>query len=196
MDYVRKPTMKNQMYKKVKVAKKIKPGKLFERITGFFRMLFPPTAPPPPPPAAPIQDDLSFMTFVIKVNSNKAGWHKAIISLLRKCKGARFKMDQEGVVEVSGMSNPYKLLKKIGESSRLELHWYQFGECSSNLFMPESKKVDADAKKKPNNFNPHPYYSNNNNNNSLVYLPMYNNGDYGYHYQLPPQVFKHPYAPY
>ncbi|KAL6515879.1 hypothetical protein OROGR_019184 [Orobanche gracilis] len=185
----------NQMYKKVKVTKKIKPGKLFERITGFFRMLFPPTAKAA---AAPIQqDDLSFMTFVIKVNSNKAGWHKAIISLLKKCKGARFKMDQEGVVEVSGMSNPYKLLKKIGESSRLELHWYQFGECSSNLFMPESKKVDADAKKN----NPHPYYSNNNNNNNIVYLPMYNNNnnnneEYGYHYQLPPQVFKHPYAPY
>ncbi|KAL6500204.1 hypothetical protein OROHE_025570 [Orobanche hederae] len=193
--------MKNQMYKKVKVAKQIKPGKLFERITGFFRMLFPPTAT-----AAPIQlqggqreDDLSFMTLVFKVNPIKAGWHKAIISLLKRCKGARFKMDQEGVVEVSGMSNPYKVLKKIGESSRLEIQWYQFGECSSNLFMPESKKVDADAEKKPNNCNPHPYYSdnNNNNNNSLVYLPLYNNRDYGYDYQVPPpQVFQHPYAPY
>lgn len=88
------------------------------------------------------------------------------------CIGARFKMDQNGVVEVSGIAHPNQLLKKIGKASRLELHWFQFGECSSNLFMPETNKDPAP--KNPNPYNTFP--------------------PYGYPYQ-PPQMFN-PYTPY
>lgn len=95
------------------------------------------------------------------------------------CIDSRFKMDQNGVVEVSGIADPNKLLKKLGRSRQVELHWFQFGQCSSNLFMPETKKNPV--QEKPNNYNP-PYNS----------FPLYRG--YGQHYQ-PPQIFRQ-YASY
>ncbi|KAK4417994.1 hypothetical protein Salat_2212100 [Sesamum alatum] len=116
-------------------------------------------------------------TCIIKVNPSKPGWQKAVLAILRNCKGARFKMDQDGVVELSGIADPNQLLKKISKSSRVELHWFQFGQCSSNLFMPEAKKDPAPQK--PNHHNTFPPYA-----------------QYGYHYhQPPPQLVFNPYAP-
>lgn len=46
-------------------------------------------------------------------------------------------MDDNGVVEISGTVDPKLLLKMLGKAgSKTELRWLQFGECSSNLFMP------------------------------------------------------------
>lgn len=45
-------------------------------------------------------------------------------------------MDDNGVVEISGTANPSLLLKMLGRAGKsAELCWFQFGECSSNLFM-------------------------------------------------------------
>ncbi|KAI3449333.1 hypothetical protein Pfo_005998 [Paulownia fortunei] len=184
MDFVRKvykpwkPAQIQKKFKLDKCYKKLKPAKLFKILKPLFRMLFPAAAHLHGPQTLR-EGDLAFMTCIIKVNANEPGWQKAVLALLRNCQGARFKMDQNGVVEVSGIADPNRLLKKLGKSRRVELQWFQFGQCSSNLFMPESKKKPV--QEKPNYYKP-PYNS----------FPVYR--DYGYHYQ-PPQVFK-PYAPY
>lgn len=122
--------------------------------------------------------------------------------------GARLKMDQSGVVEVSGIADPNHLLKKIGQSNRVELHWFQFGQCSSNLFMPETKKnPPAPVQEKPSSNNNSyniiaPPYNYTNSYRNYGYhhhqLPLERNyrydQNYGYHHQ-PPQLFT-PYAPY
>lgn len=51
---------------------------------------------------------------------------------------SNFRMNEDGAVEISGTVDPMLLLKvlgKIGKSAKL-LDW-KFGECSSNLDMPE-----------------------------------------------------------
>ncbi|KAL6536679.1 hypothetical protein OROMI_026260 [Orobanche minor] len=46
-------------------------------------------------------------------------------------------MDENGVVEISGTVNPDFILKTLEKAgNKAKLHWFQFGECSSNLFMP------------------------------------------------------------
>ncbi|XP_075499590.1 uncharacterized protein LOC142538032 [Primulina tabacum] len=91
----------------------------------------------------------AFMTIIIKVDSSRLGWQKGVLVALKNCKGARFKMDQNGVVEISGVGDPMRLLEKIGRSSRVTLLWFQFGQCSENLYMAASsgKKSDPPAAK-------------------------------------------------
>ncbi|KAL2476031.1 Uncharacterized protein Adt_36767 [Abeliophyllum distichum] len=46
-------------------------------------------------------------------------------------------MDEYGIVQVSGMINPKLLMKKLGKAGKhAELCWFQYGQCSSNLFLP------------------------------------------------------------
>ncbi|KAM7498955.1 hypothetical protein LguiA_023369 [Lonicera macranthoides] len=46
-------------------------------------------------------------------------------------------MDEDGKVEVSGTVNPKQLLKMLAKAGkRAEVCWFQFGECSSNLYVP------------------------------------------------------------
>lgn len=46
-------------------------------------------------------------------------------------------MDDNGVIEISGTVEPDMLLKMLGKAgNKAELQWLQFGECSTNLFMP------------------------------------------------------------
>ncbi|KAL3648159.1 hypothetical protein CASFOL_009127 [Castilleja foliolosa] len=110
------------------------------------------------------EEELAFTTFIIKVDPSKAGWQKRIIKLLQNCKGARLKMDGEGVVEVSGISRPMKLMKKIGGGGKAELQWIQYGQCCANLFMPQqnttTKKDPPQLPLQHNNYydhNNHPY---------------------------------------
>ncbi|GFP93629.1 hypothetical protein PHJA_001507300 [Phtheirospermum japonicum] len=190
-----------------KPVKKLKLGKLVRKIKDCLGKLCSPAAPK----GGPKDEELAFTTFIIKVNPSKAGWQKRVIKLLKNCKGARFKMDGEGVVEVSVISNPMRLMKKIGKSGKVELHWIQYGQCCTNLFMPEApkKQQQQDATKKdsnnyyynPNYAPPHPYNNNYgynyNNSLSLNLPPSYRGGgDYGYHYQLPEASFNpYNYAP-
>ncbi|CAK9148841.1 unnamed protein product [Ilex paraguariensis] len=46
-------------------------------------------------------------------------------------------MNEEGMVEVSGTVDPSLLLKILAKAGkRAEVCWFQFGQCSSNLYMP------------------------------------------------------------
>ncbi|CAA3031366.1 Hypothetical predicted protein [Olea europaea subsp. europaea] len=55
-------------------------------------------------------------------------------------------MDEYGIVRVSGLIDPKLLMKKLGKAGRhAELCWFQFGQCPSNLFLP-------------NHENPHDYW--------------------------------------
>ncbi|KAG8386052.1 hypothetical protein BUALT_Bualt03G0108900 [Buddleja alternifolia] len=76
-------------------------------------------------------------TCLVKVNT-LSSWQKTVRKVLNKCHGIySFRMDDDGVVEISGTVDPNLLLKMLGKSGRkAELRWFQFGECSSNLFMP------------------------------------------------------------
>ncbi|GAA0144109.1 hypothetical protein LIER_04637 [Lithospermum erythrorhizon] len=48
-----------------------------------------------------------------------------------------FKMIGNGKIIVSGKVDPTKLLKFIAKAGKTaEVLWWQFGECSSNLFLP------------------------------------------------------------
>lgn len=50
-----------------------------------------------------------------------------------------FRMDDNGMVEISGTVDPSSLLRMLGRAGRAaELCWMNFGQCSSNLFMPTS----------------------------------------------------------
>lgn len=65
-----------------------------------------------------------------------------------------FQMDEEGMVEINGIGNPEIVLKKISRSSNIELHWYQFGQCSANLFMQQQQQLQQKEKETsslPNN---------------------------------------------
>ncbi|KAL3506858.1 hypothetical protein ACH5RR_032240 [Cinchona calisaya] len=53
-----------------------------------------------------------------------------------------FKMDQDGIAEVSGFADPDVLLKTVEkQGKKAELCWFQYGKCSSNLFGPSGKDV-------------------------------------------------------
>ncbi|CAI9787793.1 unnamed protein product [Fraxinus pennsylvanica] len=77
-----------------------------------------------------------FMTCIVKVNT-KTQWPKTVAKILSKIQGVQnFRMDLEGHVEISGTVDPDLLLKLLGKSGRkARLCWFQYGECSSNLFM-------------------------------------------------------------
>ncbi|XP_073298746.1 heavy metal-associated isoprenylated plant protein 33-like [Primulina huaijiensis] len=83
-------------------------------------------------------DDSAFMTCILRVNVQTPGWQKAVRRVLSSSKGVRsFKMDEYGTVEVSGIVDPKSLLKKLGKAgNRAQLRWFQYGQCSDNLFLP------------------------------------------------------------
>ncbi|KAH6786323.1 hypothetical protein C2S52_005875 [Perilla frutescens var. hirtella] len=80
-----------------------------------------------------------FMTCIVKVSTQSYG-QRTVAKVLDKCHGVHsFRMDDNGVVEISGTVDPSVLLKMLGRAGRsAELCWFQFGECSNNLFMPTS----------------------------------------------------------
>ncbi|MCD7466743.1 hypothetical protein HAX54_003748 [Datura stramonium] len=48
-------------------------------------------------------------------------------------------MNGDGMIEVSGNVDPKLLLKRLSKAGKkAELCWFQFGECSSNLFIKQS----------------------------------------------------------
>ncbi|KAL7123449.1 hypothetical protein ACP275_01G105400 [Erythranthe tilingii] len=176
-------------WKPMKIHKKLKLGKLCNKITKITKVfktlkplfrLFSPAAQVQGYHQPVREDDLpSFMTFIVKVDTSKE-WERKVSKLIKSCKGPRFKMDREGVVELSGIGYPDQVLKKIGKSRRkVELLWFQFGECSANLFMPETRKNPIQEK---------PVDSNNNNNNNAI--PPYRGYPlYSYYYRPRPQVY-------
>ncbi|KAL7088026.1 hypothetical protein ACP275_13G104600 [Erythranthe tilingii] len=84
-----------------------------------------------------VAKDYPFMTCLVKVNT-RSSWQRTVTKVLNKCHGIySFRMDDHGVVEIAGAVDPSMLLKMLGKSgNKAELRWLQFGECSSNLFMP------------------------------------------------------------
>lgn len=92
-----------------------------------------------------------------------------------------FKMDKEGIIEVSGLVNPKKLLKALGKGGKhAKLCWFQFGECSSNLLGPPAAAPPAPKKKDPLEF---------------AYLPTTIGYDKFNGYGSYPHAFPHPYPP-
>lgn len=72
---------------------------------------------------------------------------------------SNFRMNEDGAVEISGTIDPMLLLKvlgKFGKSAKL-LDW-KFGECPSNLYMPEYHRGYR------NYYGDNRYYSNGGNN--------------------------------
>ncbi|KAL6999135.1 hypothetical protein U1Q18_000297 [Sarracenia purpurea var. burkii] len=54
-------------------------------------------------------------------------------------------MDEDGRIEVSGTVDPSLLLKMLAKAGKgAEICWWQFGQCSSNLFIPENRKYYHD----------------------------------------------------
>ncbi|CAA0811970.1 Unknown protein [Striga hermonthica] len=66
---------------------------------------------------------------------------------MQSCPGAKFNMDEKGIVEVSGICDPYEVWRKIGQSSRIEPVRFQYGQCSSNLFFVPENNTKKEKKK-------------------------------------------------
>ncbi|KAI8552954.1 hypothetical protein RHMOL_Rhmol06G0308000 [Rhododendron molle] len=123
-------------------------------------------------------------TCILRVNVEEAGWQKVVSLALSNIRGVRnFKMVEDGKIEVSGTVNPNQLLKMLATKAGKKLaicHW-QFGECHSNLYLPEPKP-EKPPQKEGTNFNGYygydggyygcnPYYAND--------WHLYGNGGYG-----------------
>ncbi|GFZ05023.1 hypothetical protein Acr_17g0005950 [Actinidia rufa] len=55
-------------------------------------------------------------------------------------------MDEDGRIEVSGMVDPSMLLKMLAKAGKkAEICWWQFGQCSSNLYIPEYKEYNKNG---------------------------------------------------
>ncbi|XP_070006938.1 uncharacterized protein [Nicotiana sylvestris] len=75
-------------------------------------------------------------TCVLWVNNRTSGWQKTVAKVFKNVYGIRnCRMNGDGMIEVSGNMDPKVLLKRLGKA---ELCWFQFGECSSNLFITQS----------------------------------------------------------
>nr|XP_033515139.1 uncharacterized protein LOC104108461 [Nicotiana tomentosiformis] len=81
-----------------------------------------------------------FMTCVLWVNNRTSGWQKIVAKVFKNVHGIRnCRMNGDGMIEVSGNVDPKVLLKRLGKAgNKAELCWFQFGECSSNLFISQS----------------------------------------------------------
>ncbi|KAL1556219.1 hypothetical protein AAHA92_11871 [Salvia divinorum] len=83
-----------------------------------------------------------FMTCVVRVDTQSRWhrWQRTVTRVLNKCHGLHsFRMNDDGVVEISGTVDPSLLLKMLERAGRsAELCWLNFGQCSRNLFMPTS----------------------------------------------------------
>lgn len=76
-----------------------------------------------------------WQTCLLWVDTSSSGWQKDVQKVLRNIHGVMtFRMHGLGMVEVSGTVNPQKVMKKLGE--KMAIVWFQFGDCSANLFMP------------------------------------------------------------
>ncbi|KAM3396337.1 hypothetical protein P3S68_005343 [Capsicum galapagoense] len=86
----------------------------------------------------PNKATLAFMVCVIKIKIRSSGWQKAITRVLSSCDGVRqTKLTEDGKVMVSGIVDPNLLMKNLAKVNKsAELEWIQFGQCSTNLFLP------------------------------------------------------------
>ncbi|KAL3531680.1 hypothetical protein ACH5RR_005201 [Cinchona calisaya] len=80
--------------------------------------------------------DYAFMTCSIKVNTRSPGWQRTVSRVLSKIHGVgTCKMDEYGVIQVSGIVSPEILIKNLSKAGRkAELLWLQYGQCCSNLY--------------------------------------------------------------
>ncbi|GAA0161391.1 hypothetical protein LIER_17719 [Lithospermum erythrorhizon] len=100
-------------------------GLLFEKVGTI-------VSPPPP-----YEEDIVYMTYIIKVDKQKSDWQKSIVAVLKKTKGVRdFKMDDRGRIIVSCSADLKLFLKGVAKASNAKLEYVQSGQCSSNLFVP------------------------------------------------------------
>ncbi|CAK9135170.1 unnamed protein product [Ilex paraguariensis] len=86
-------------------------------------------------------ENYAFMTCVLRVNTRSQGWQKTLMNMLNSVQGvSNFRMNEDGMVKISGTVNPNHLLKMLAKGGkRAEMCWFQFGECSSNLYMPDQR---------------------------------------------------------
>lgn len=78
------------------------------------------------------------------MDTNHPKWQKTLRKILDCIKVYKFSMDEYSTVLVSGRTNPYVLLNKIGKAGkRAELVLLQSGECSGCLNMPSSSSAKA-----------------------------------------------------
>lgn len=78
----------------------------------------------------------AFVTCGIKVNTRSSGWQRTVRSVLSKIRGVRdCRMDEYGVIQVSGIVSPELLIKKLSKAgTKAELLWLQYGQYSSNFY--------------------------------------------------------------
>ncbi|XP_058218855.1 uncharacterized protein LOC131329628 [Rhododendron vialii] len=131
------------------------------------------------------EENYAFMTCILRVDVKAAGWQKVVSLALSNIRGVRnFKMVEDGKIEVSGTVDPNQLLKMLASKAgkKLNICLWQFGECHSNLYLPEPKP-EKPQQKEGTNFNGYygydggyygcnPYYVNND-------WHLYGNGGYG-----------------
>ncbi|KAK6785648.1 hypothetical protein RDI58_019103 [Solanum bulbocastanum] len=81
-----------------------------------------------------------FMTCILWVNNRISGWQKTVSKVFKNVYGiTNFRMNGDGMIEVSGNVDPKLLLKRLSKAGKkAELCWFQFGECSTNLFVNQS----------------------------------------------------------
>ncbi|XP_055823239.1 uncharacterized protein LOC129891779 [Solanum dulcamara] len=99
----------------------------------------------PTPFPRPNESRLAFMVCVIKIKVRSRGWQKAVNRVLKSTNGVRqFKLTEGGEVTVSGMVDPTLLMKNLAKSGKsAELQWIQYGQCSSNLFLPPKPPING-----------------------------------------------------
>ncbi|XP_059284507.1 heavy metal-associated isoprenylated plant protein 32-like [Lycium ferocissimum] len=81
-----------------------------------------------------------FMTCILRVNNRTSGWQKTVAKVFKNVYGiTNCRMNGDGMIEVSGNIDPKVLLKRLAKAGKkAELYRFQFGECSSNLFINQS----------------------------------------------------------
>ncbi|CAN4103954.1 unnamed protein product [Withania somnifera] len=100
-------------------------------------------------PSSPLhlnESNLVFMVCVIKIKVRSSRWHKANHVVLNSTKGGarQFKFTEDGKVMVSGIVDPALLMKNLAKSGKsAEIEWIQYGQCSSNLFLPPKPPNNA-----------------------------------------------------
>ncbi|KAK4366120.1 hypothetical protein RND71_014000 [Anisodus tanguticus] len=68
---------------------------------------------------------------------NADRWQRTITKVLANVQVINFRMNKDGTVEISGTVFPNEFLKILRKArKKVELCHFQFGECSSNLFLP------------------------------------------------------------
>uniref|UniRef100_A0A3Q7I692 HMA domain-containing protein n=1 Tax=Solanum lycopersicum TaxID=4081 RepID=A0A3Q7I692_SOLLC len=84
----------------------------------------------------------SFMTCILRININADRWQRTIAKVLKNVDVTNFRMNTDGTMELSGSVYPDKFLKILKKArNKAELCHLQFGQCSTNLFLP-SRPID------------------------------------------------------